>query len=486
MDINVKTLRILVVDDEEIVRSSLAEWLAEDGHEVRACHDAPSALTAMRESSWDLALVDIKMPGMDGLELQRRMRDVDADLTVVMMTAFASVDTAVRALKEGAYDYITKPFDPDVLSHLLRRAGDKRDLLLENRGLRQTIEEIAQPRPILGHSPAIRRIVEMVGTVAPTDTSVLITGESGVGKELVARAVHANSPRAYMPLVVVNCGALPEGTLESELFGHERGAFTGAQYRHKGKFELADKGTLFLDEIGELTPKIQVELLRVLEEKIVTRLGGSSSVEADFRLVAATNRDLEKAVADGSFREDLYYRINVFGIHVPPLRERREDIRDLVLHFAKRFAEQMNRPIPQFTAEALRRLEGHEWPGNVRELSNAIERALVVQRGDVVDEDDLPVDVTARSGATDRPTKSGAQDRSLSSVERDHILDVLEETGWNISEASRILRVDRGTVYNKIKQYDLRRDGGRGDVDSDGEPGAEASGPAQGPTRSDR
>ena len=462
MQATIKTLRILVVDDEEIVRSSLADWLAEDGHDVRACHDAPSALTAMREGSWDLALVDIKMPGMDGLELQKRLREIDADLNVVMMTAFASVETAVRALKEGAYDYITKPFDPDVLSHILRRAGDKRDLVVENRGLKQQIEEIASERPILGQSPSIRRVVELVKTVAATDTSVLITGESGVGKELVARAVHANSPRAYMPLVVVNCGALPEGTLESELFGHERGAFTGAQYRHKGKFELADGGTLFLDEIGEVTPKIQVELLRVLEEKRVTRLGGSASVKADFRLVAATNRDLERAVADGDFREDLFYRINVFGIHVPPLRERREDVRDLALHFAQRFAQQMNRPLPQFTAAALRRLEEHDWPGNVRELSNAIERALVVRRGDVIDADDLPFAVAPQVASQAAPPQA---DRSLAAVERDHVRSVLDETRWNISETARVLHVDRGTVYNKIKQYGLSRDGALADAE---------------------
>ena len=464
METKSKTLRILVVDDEEIVRQSLSDWLEEDGHLVRACSEAQSALSAMRDGDWDLALVDIKMPGMDGLELQRRLREIDPDLAVVMMTAFASVETAVRALKDGAYDYITKPFDPDVLSHLLQRASDKRKLVIENRGLKQQLEEIVQPRPILGHSQQIRRVVELIGTVAPTDTSVMITGESGVGKELVARAIHANSPRAYMPMVIVNCGALPEGTLESELFGHERGAFTGAQYRHKGKFELADGGTLFLDEIGEISPKIQVELLRVLEEKKVTRLGGSATVEADFRLVTATNRNLRREVEEGRFREDLYYRINVFGIHVPPLRERREDIRDLVLHFAQRFAQQMNRPVPSLTAAALQRLEQHDWPGNVRELSNAIERALVVQRGPAIDVGDLPIDSPDQSRRA-----SVSSDRSLAAVERDHVASVLEEVSWNISEASRVLRVDRGTVYNKIKQYGLSRDGegGRADAGED-------------------
>ena len=444
------TLKILVVDDEEIVRTSLTQWFEEDGHTVRACADAKEALAAMRKEDWELALVDIKMPGMDGLELQKRLHEIDPELSVVMMTAFASVETAVRALKEGAYDYVTKPFDPDALSHLLKRASEQRDLVRENRGLKAQLDQIVQPSPILGHSPAISRVVQLVGTVAPTETSVLITGESGVGKELVARAVHANSPRAYMPLVVVNCGALPEGTLESELFGHERGAFTGAQYRHKGKFEIADGGTLFLDEIGEISPKIQVELLRVLEEKRITRMGGSQSVKADFRLVTATNRDLRREVENGNFREDLFYRLAVFEIHVPPLRERREDIRDLVLHFAQRFAGQMNRALPSFTAEALEMLEAHDWPGNVRELSNAIERAMVVQRGDVIGAEHLPL----RIGKS-VPVESG--DRSLSAVERRHIEGVLEETGWNISETARVLGVDRGTVYNKIKVYGLQR-----------------------------
>jgi two-component system, NtrC family, response regulator HydG len=453
------TLRILVVDDEEIVRTSLQQWFEEDGHTVRACGEAKQALAVMREQDWDLALVDIKMPGMDGLELQKRLHEIDPELSVVVMTAFASVETAVRALKAGAYDYVTKPFDPDALSHLLRRASEQRDLLRENRGLKAQLEEIVQPSPILGHSLAIGKVVQLVGTVAPTNTSVMITGESGVGKELVARAIHANSPRAYMPLVVVNCGALSEGILESELFGHERGAFTGAQYRHKGKFELADGGTLFLDEIGEVTPKIQVELLRVLEEKQLVRLGGTQTIRADFRLVAATNKDLRAAVAAGSFREDLYYRLNVFEIHVPPLRERREDIRDLVLHFAQRFARQMNRPLPSFTAEALRALEAHDWPGNVRELSNAIERAMVVQRGDLIDTEHLPLRTGSPTVSATVPTGG---DRSLATLERRHIESILDETGWNISETARLLGVDRGTVYNKIKLYGLKRMDGIG------------------------
>jgi DNA-binding NtrC family response regulator len=449
---------ILVIDDEQIVRESLGAWLEEDGHQTRLCANGREALAAVREQEYELALVDLKMPGMDGLEVARRLREACPQITVVVMTAFASVDTAVQALKEGAYDYITKPFDPEVLSHLLRRVREQRDLVVQNTGLKRNLAEAMKPPRIRGHSPAIRRVVELIETVAPTDTSVLITGESGVGKELVARAIHARSPRSLMPLVIVNCGALPEGTLESELFGHERGAFTGAQYRHKGKFELADGGTLFLDEIGEISPKIQVELLRVLEEKRVVRMGGHTSVRADFRVVAATNRDLEAEVRNGRFREDLFYRLNVFHIDVPPLRDRPGDVEELALHFATRLARQMNRSVPAIEEDAMRRFMEHDWPGNVRELANAIERAMVVSRGDVIRVEDLPIPGRARS------ERRGGGARSLAAVEREHIRCVLQETDWNISEAARVLGVDRGTVYNKIRAFGLERERSGGTV----------------------
>jgi DNA-binding NtrC family response regulator len=443
-------LKILVVDDEIIVRRSLKDWFEEDGHSVHAAADGAAALKLQHdEGPFDVALIDLKMPGMDGLELLRHLLAADPSLSVVVMTAYASVDTAVRALKEGAWDYVTKPFDPDLLSQLLRRSKEHRDLEMMNARMRQSIDEIVQPRPILGHSAAVAHVLDQIANVAPTETSVLITGESGVGKELVARAIHANSKRSYMPFVVVNCGALAEGILESELFGHERGAFTGAQFQHKGKFEAADKGTLFLDEIGEISPHTQVELLRVIEEKTVIRLGGNKSIPADFRVVAATNRDLRQHVAEGSFREDLFYRLNVFQIEVPPLRERREDIPVLAKHFCTRFARQMNRLPPRIDSIALRRLTQFDWPGNVRELSNAIERALVVQKGDVLTTEHFPMLRDRQS------TPNGSSSRSLSDVERSHICRVLEATNWNISEAARILEVDRGTVYNKIRSYKI-------------------------------
>jgi DNA-binding NtrC family response regulator len=447
-------LRILVVDDEKVVRDSLTHWLEEDGYVVQSAADAREALLLLKKSPWELALIDIKMPGMDGLELQHRIRDASPGTTVIIMTAFASVDTAVQALKDGAYDYITKPFDPDHLNHLLRNIAERRKLTQENEALRERLTSVVEGQPILGMSPGIVRALELIRTVAPTDTSVLVTGESGTGKELVARAIHAGSPRAFMPLVVVNCGALPEGTLESELFGHERGAFTGAHYRHKGKFELADGGTLFLDEIGEVSPHIQVELLRVLEEKKVTRLGDTKPVQADFRLIAATNKDLQQEVNAGRFREDLYYRINVFHIPLPPLRERKEDIPLLARALVERLALSMNLPVPEITPEALARLETYDWPGNVRELANALERAMVVGRGGngTIRPEHLPI-------ATQMPSAHpNGSLRSLAEVERDHIARILSETDWNISRTAAILGVDRSTVYNKIRLLDLKKD----------------------------
>jgi two-component system, NtrC family, response regulator HydG len=448
-----KPMRILVVDDEKVVRDSLTQWLKEDSYDVRSAADAKEALLLLKEKPWDLALIDIKMPGMDGLELQHRIRDASPATAVIIMTAFASVDTAVQALKDGAFDYITKPFDPDHLNHLLRNISERRKLSEENRELRERLVSAVDPQPILGLSPGILHALDLIRTVAPTDTSVLITGESGTGKELVARAVHAGSPRAFMPLVVVNCGALPEGTLESELFGHERGAFTGAHYRHKGKFELADGGSLFLDEIGEVSPRIQVELLRVLEEKKVTRLGDTKPVQADFRLIAATNKDLAQEVMAGRFREDLYYRINVFHIPLPPLCERKEDIPLLARALVERLARSMNMPLPELTPEAVTQLCAYDWPGNVRELANALERAMVVSRGGDgrLRPEHLPI------VSSPHVARNGSSLRSLADLEREHIERILRETDWNISRTAMILGVDRSTVYNKIKLHELKK-----------------------------
>jgi DNA-binding NtrC family response regulator len=339
------TARILIVDDEDIVRQSLAGWFGEEGYITDVAQSGKEGLEKLTSAQWDIFLLDIRMPGMDGLELQRRIKESHPGSTIIIMTAYASVETAVEAMKQGAYDYIVKPFDPDDLEHIIRNAIERKRLVAENAQLKNKIEELNLMHEIVGTSPAIRRVLEQVAMVSTSDTTVLIRGESGTGKELIARAIHANSTRRYMPIVVVNCGALAEGLLESELFGHEKGAFTGAQYRRKGKFEMADGGTLFLDEIGDISLKTQIDLLRVLEEKKISRVGGNAAIPVNFRLIAATNKNLEAMTTEEKFREDLYYRINVFSIAIPPLRERREDIGLLAEHFLKKYAQAMNKPV---------------------------------------------------------------------------------------------------------------------------------------------
>ena len=442
--------RILIVDDETIVRESLGSWFREEGYSVEVAASAREALEKLSTKGWDIFLLDIRMPGMDGLELQRKIKQSHPDSTIIIMTAYASVESAVEAMKQGAYDYIVKPFDPDDLEHLVRNAIERKHLVSENIQLRNKIDEINLFHEVVGKSSAMGRVLEQVAMVAASDTTALIRGESGTGKELVARAIHANSPRRYLPIVVVNCGALSEGVLESELFGHEKGAFTGAHYRRKGKFEMADGGTLFLDEIGDINLKTQVDLLRVLEEKKITRVGGNAEVSVDFRLIAATNKNLEAMCAEGRFREDLYYRVNVFSIAIPPLRERREDISELAEHFLRRFAQSMNKPITGLAHETRELMRGFDWPGNVRELQNAIERAVLVCKTGEIQPYDLPLQVSDSR-------VNQINGKSLSDVERLHVKSVLEETGWNVYQAARLLQIDRVTLYNKIKKYGFKR-----------------------------
>ncbi len=440
--------RILVVDDEFSVRDSLAKWLIEEGYDVETAEDAEAALKTFDAGMWDIVLLDIKMPGMDGLELQKRLHEVDPDLIVIMITAYASVNTAVQALKNGAFDYVAKPFDPDELCHLIKKALRQKSLTEENVRLRERVERLAGRAEIIGDSPNMKKVLELADTVADTDATVLIRGESGTGKELVARAIHARSNRRYFSLVPINCGALPENLLETELFGHERGAFTGAQYHRKGKLEMADGGTLFLDEIGTISMKTQLDLLRVIETKEFCRLGSDKPKKVDFRVVCATNRNLEQAVAEGDFREDFYYRINVFAIHLPPLREREGDIPLLARHFVTKYANAMGKEALASSPEALDLLSSHRWPGNVRELQNAIERAMVVAQEGVIRPTDLPFQLTSQR--LDQPGDT------LAAVECRHIQAILDRTGWNISRSAEVLGLDRATIYNKIKKYNLR------------------------------
>ncbi|NUQ46766.1 MAG: sigma-54-dependent Fis family transcriptional regulator [Phycisphaerae bacterium] len=439
---------ILVVDDEFSVRDSLYNWFRKDGFDVIAVESAADALRVAQEKHIDVALVDIKMPGMDGIELQARVNAIDPTITVIIITAFATVETAVQALKQGAFDYVTKPIDPDELSHLVRRALEQRRLSRENTQLRETINKLVDIDTIVGESDAMRRVLTLIQHVAQTDATVLILGESGTGKELIARAIHANSHRRYCPIVPVNCGAFPENLLESELFGHEKGAFTSAHERRTGRLEMADGGTLFLDEVGAISAQMQIDLLRVLDSKEFTRIGGSRSIKVNFRVICATNEDLEKAVREGRFREDFFYRINVFTIEAPPLRARRGDIPLLARHFVRRFAAQMGKRITDISPEAVRILVDYDWPGNVRELANAIERAMVVGTPPMIRPADLPVRTQVKGTA-------GGGD-SLEELERRHIAAVLERTGGNVTETAEILKVDRVTVYNKIKKYGLR------------------------------
>jgi DNA-binding NtrC family response regulator len=446
--VKIQAGNILVVDDELIVRDSLSKWFHEEGYTTETAASGREALLKIQERPYDVVLIDIKMPGMDGLELQRKIHEVDPNIVLIIMTGYASVETAVQALKTGAFDYIMKPFDPDALATVVRNGLEQRRVKMENIRLREKIEEIVQPTDIIGKSSAMQRVFELIHTVAPTDATVLIHGESGTGKELVARAIHAASPRRYMPMVTIHCGALTETLLESELFGHEKGAFTGAQYRKKGKFEVADGGTVFLDEISDISLKTQTDLLRVLQEKEITRVGGTQPIKVDFRCVVATNRDLDKLVAEGTFRPDLYYRVNVFRIDLPPLRERTEDIPLLAEHFLEKFSGAMNKRFTCVSKEAMDLLLAYPWPGNVRELENAIERAMVIGHEPEIQALDFPFQVGRVSSQVPR---------KLEDLEQAHIRKVLDECNWNQTHAARILGIDRVTLYNKIKKYGWKK-----------------------------
>jgi len=441
-----KKISILVVDDEESVRDSLYNWFIEDGYRVECAENATKALSMLESDSFDIILADIKMPGMDGLEMLKRIKTLRKDSIVIIMTAFATVDTAVQALKDGAFDYVTKPFDPDDLSHLIRNASKQISLLEENEILKEKVISLENIEDLIGNSQAMQQVLNEIESVAQSNASVIITGESGTGKELVARAIHANSPRKFFPMVSVHCGALSESLLESELFGHEKGAFTGAVYNRKGRFEMADSGTIFLDEIATISPKMQVELLRVLESKSFVRVGGNKEITSDFRVICATNRDLKTMVEKGIFREDLFYRLNVVNISVPPLRERIEDIPLLVEYFIKKYCTSMNRPPIAIDAAALKRLEEFPFPGNIRELENMIERAIVVGNGKRISLKDLPLGKTIVNTTVE----------SLDDLEKNHIYQILSKYNWNISVSAKALKVDRVTLYNKIRKYDLR------------------------------
>jgi DNA-binding NtrC family response regulator len=451
-------MRILVVDDERSIRFSLTELLEDEGHEVREAEHAPAALAALEEAPSDLVISDLSMPAMSGLQLLEEVRARHPQTLFVLMTAHGDERTAVRALREGAYDYIPKPFDNEEIRALARRAREVLALRSENQRLRA--ELAGSFHGMIGDSPALREVLRVVRRAGPTDATVLITGESGTGKEVVARALHAESRRKGGPFIAINCSALPGELIESELFGHIKGAFTGADRDREGLFEAAHGGTLFLDEVGDLAAPAQAKLLRVLEERQVTRLGGSRSVPVDVRVVAATNRPLERMSAEGGFREDLLYRLRVIGLHIPPLRERREDIPAIAVHFLAGFAARHGRPTRALSDAARRVLLAHDWPGNVRELRNAVERAVVLAEGETIDAADLPPGLDTRAPL--RPVDAALADlpwataraRALDAWERDFLAAALERHGGNVSRTAQSLGIHRQSLQKRLRQLE--------------------------------
>ena len=444
--------RILVVDDEVNARTALAELLRDEGYAVETAADGFKALPKLDDFSPDLLVTDLRMPGMDGIQLMKKTHERDPECAVIVVTAFGAVDTAVAAMRAGAADYVTKPVNVEELVLVIDRALERRRIRAEARQLRERLGEHQRIENIVGSSPVMRTLLTDVLRVAPSRATVLITGESGTGKELIAAAIHQHSTRAQGPFVKLHCAALAETLLESELFGHERGSFTGAISRRDGRFQQADGGTLFLDEIAEISPSVQIKLLRFLQEHEFQRVGGNQTIKVDVRVVAATNRDLLKRVHEGEFREDLYYRLNVVSLEVPPLRARPADVPLLAIHFLNRFAKENRKDVARFTDEALERLTRHTWPGNVRELENAIERAVVVCEGDAIRSEDLPATVGGGPPPEDAmPKVPGA---TLSDLERYAILKTLEATGGSTSRAAEILGISVRKIQYKLHEYD--------------------------------
>jgi len=440
-------MRIMVVDDEMIVRESFYHWFKKYGHHVETAANGQEALDKLEKTPFDLLFVDIKMPGMDGLELLDHVCAEYPETFVVIITAYGSIESAVKAMKSGASDYLLKPFKPAHIDLVMEKISQQKTLASQFHYLRDRLGAMTRFDNIVGQSPAMQRIFDMIPEIAATDASILLTGETGTGKELVAKAIHAKSGRANFPFIPINCGAMTESLLQDELFGHTRGAFTGAEKNRKGFLEAANGGTLFLDEIGEISMKMQVDLLRVLEEKTITRIGSNEPIDIDFRLICATSRNLAALIREGTFREDFYYRINVVEVPIAPLRKRKEDIALLARHFLAKYSQETNRHVDRITSEAQRRLEAYDWPGNVRELENAIERAVVLSKGRTLDKEDFSF------LKPPPPEKSPA--RSLQEAEKRHIQTILDESGGNVSQAARVLEINRSTLHKKINKYKL-------------------------------
>jgi two-component system response regulator PilR (NtrC family) len=456
------TARILVVDDERSMRELLAIVLKREGHQVLLAENGQRAIELLEKEAVELLISDVKMPDVSGVQVLAAAQRVNPEIIGIMITAYASTDTAVEALRLGAYDYLSKPFNVDELKLKVRKALERKRLQQENVLLKRALQDSHQFSNIIGRSPSMQAVFQLIQTIAPTNSTVLISGESGTGKELAARAIHFNSPRKDRPFVALNCGALPETLLESELFGHVRGAFTGADANKKGLIEVAEKGTIFLDEIGEMSPMVQVKLLRVLQERKFRRLGGTEEIEADIRIIAATNRDLSRMVGEGKFREDLFYRINVIPVRLPPLRDRLEDIPLLAEHFLAKYSAHIGRTISGIAPDAMRKLQGYPWPGNIRELENAIERAVALETGPLVQATSLPEHVLAGApavvngnGADALPASGFDLERHVAEIEREYIAEALRRAGGVKSRAAELLGMSFRSFRYYMKKYNL-------------------------------
>jgi len=431
-----------------IIRESLAGWLERDGHDISTAASGEDAIELLKTNHFDILLVDIQMDGISGIDVLKHVKEHYPDIDIIMITAFGSIPSSVKAMKLGAYDYLLKPFDPDELGVLIQKLIQHQEQIRENLFLREEYKEKTRFESMIGQAKPMQQIFDLIMDIKDTESTILITGETGTGKGLAAKAIHTNSPMNNGPFVSVNCGAIPKHIMESELFGHQKGAFTDAKETKKGRLEMAYGGTLFLDEIGEISMRMQIDLLQVLEDKIFYRVGGTQSIETNFRVIAATNRNLEEAIKDKHFREDLYYRLNVITFEMPTLRDRKEDIPLLAEHFLQRFIQETNKSVDRISRAAMDELMLYEWPGNVRELSNSIERAVVVCKTHTIQPEDLPIF---------RPEYVECQPAgfSLSEIEKDHILKILNSNDWNIAKSASILGIDRSTLYNKIKRYQL-------------------------------
>jgi two-component system response regulator HydG len=444
-----KKMSVMVVDDEEIVRESFFHWFKKYGHVVETASSGFEALEKLEKKPFQVMFVDIKMPEMDGIELLEKVKKEYPDTIVIIITAYGSIESAVKAMRIGASDYLLKPFKPDQLSLVMERATQQKKLVSEYNYLKGRLEKITRFDNIIGQSSPMKAVFKIIPEVAQSDASILLVGETGTGKELVAKAIHTKSQRSQLPFIAINCGSIPDSLLESELFGHQKGVFTGATHARKGFLEVVSGGTLFLDEIGEISTKMQVNLLRVLEEKKITSIGSREPVDVDFRLISATRRDLEREISDGKFREDFFYRINVIKIEISPLRKRKEDIPLLVDHFLEKYSQETTKRVDHLTREAMTLLKRYDWPGNVRELENVIERAVVLSKSRTLGVEDF---------SFIQPTGMQFPDSlSLREMEKMYIQKILEENSWNVTHAAKILGINRVTLHKMIKRYNLKR-----------------------------